>query len=197
MRVTEIVPNGDLILVVGGKKSRKFLVHTSSLINASPVFKALLGPNFEEGHRLAQSDKSNPVEIKLPEDDPSAMDIMLRVIHCRNEKLKETPSPEKIFLIARACDKYNCIDSLAFALRDWFRCEEWTDSVELWVLTVAAMILHDRNAFSVTTSKLIIYHAGSYADLINKHKARLDSTQLLRIAGRLTRWQQQDTCSRP
>lgn len=47
-----IVPDGDLILVIGEEK-RQIRVDSSTPKFACPVFAAMLGPNFSEGQQLA------------------------------------------------------------------------------------------------------------------------------------------------
>lgn len=91
---------GDVIFVLESrfKESRRtssFLYHkspakdpliymrTSSrcLTRSSPVFKAMLKPNFPEGATLLFTGR---VEVPLPEDDPVAFALLMDIVHGKN-----------------------------------------------------------------------------------------------------------------
>ena len=75
-QTTDIDPNGDLLIVCGGRKLRASS-HILSLI--SPPFKALLGPRFREGN--VERSSITPLTLDLPDDDPSAMAVFLKITH--------------------------------------------------------------------------------------------------------------------
>jgi hypothetical protein len=88
---TIIDVTGDIILIVpAGKKQHKFLVSLFTLCLASPVFSAMLGNScFREGLDLqkhkSRKDPKSRFELKLENDNPDAMEIILNVIHLRGE----------------------------------------------------------------------------------------------------------------
>jgi hypothetical protein len=53
-------------------------VSSKHLILASPTFRSMLGPNFEEGQRLRIEGST---DIALGDDDPDAFEILLNIIH--------------------------------------------------------------------------------------------------------------------
>lgn len=61
-------------------KEVELLVSAKHLMLASPVFKAMFKHNFLEGETLRSTGK---VEVSLPDDDRSAMEIILNIIHGR------------------------------------------------------------------------------------------------------------------
>jgi hypothetical protein len=63
--VTDILPDGDVVLVVGGDNIR-LRVYSQCLRSASQVFAAMFGPNWSDGQRLS---RESPTEVPLPEDD--------------------------------------------------------------------------------------------------------------------------------
>lgn len=69
-----IDPEGDIILICG---ETEFQVSSKVLSLASPVFKALFGPNFAEG----QPSPSKASRIQLHDDDAESMRFMCAVLH--------------------------------------------------------------------------------------------------------------------
>ncbi|KAF8545072.1 hypothetical protein BDD12DRAFT_265407 [Trichophaea hybrida] len=77
--ITVISPSGDLLLHVSPKK---FQVSSQRLMQASPVFRAMLAPGrFKEGSNFAKHVAAKPFMLSLQDDDPAAMEIILRAIH--------------------------------------------------------------------------------------------------------------------
>lgn len=73
---------GDLFLIVGKEldQPKVFRVHSHSMSRASCVFKAMLyGPFVESKGRQGTEDW----KVELPEDDPVAFEILLRIIHSK------------------------------------------------------------------------------------------------------------------
>ncbi|KAH7353540.1 hypothetical protein B0T11DRAFT_320519 [Plectosphaerella cucumerina] len=106
---------GDAILVIPGSGSdsdpdTKFIVLSAVLRIASPVFKILLtSTDFKEGLDVQQGLLP---EIRLEEDDPSAMTILLSILHFRNPVAYFQLSPRQIAKVAAHCDKYDCIEAM-------------------------------------------------------------------------------------
>jgi len=93
-------------------------VRSDVLTRASPVFKAMLGPNFSEGQ--APRSAINPRVITLEDDDTESMAILCILLHKdpstvrlnTSEKLTETADPTRIFGVAVLADKYALVDHL-------------------------------------------------------------------------------------
>ena len=107
-----IFDDGDVILALAQQVYLR--VSSSVLIHASPVFKAMLRPNFKEGqdHRSA----SNPKEIAMPYDSASAMKDMCYLLHAQNvhdgESL-DTPYAIRLSLLALVADKHHCVRAVS------------------------------------------------------------------------------------
>jgi hypothetical protein len=132
--------NADLTLVVDSHWYYK--VRASSLAQASPVFRTMLFGGFSE---------SKPAEgewvVKLPEDDRSAMEIFLNIMHGHVYKVPEKLSHMGLILpIVKTADKYD----LTHLLKPW--AEAWLreyarkrDKTWLIELIWAAWVLGDTN----------------------------------------------------
>ncbi|KAF8453864.1 hypothetical protein BDZ91DRAFT_748453 [Kalaharituber pfeilii] len=124
--------HGDVILVLPSPDSTgtaRFQVNSSVLCLASPVFRAMLGPDsaFKEAKALAaiSTDPTRPpLELSL-DDDPNAFAIILRIIHLQFDWVPTTrPIDEGIlYKMAIACDKYD----MKLALKYWFK--KWTSVI--------------------------------------------------------------------
>ncbi|KAK4245502.1 hypothetical protein C7999DRAFT_16311 [Corynascus novoguineensis] len=178
----DIAPDGDVVFVIGPTE-RRLRVYSLFVKIASPVLKAMLRPNFEEGQQLA---KTGSAEIALPEDDAEAMEIILNVIHGRNDQVRDTLSPNELLQIAIASDKYDCCVSLAFAIRIWLRYQGISDPEELWASAMAACLFREQEAFAEATSALVFNHAGSYIDLAKKYEAIMDPVMMLNTTGKFS-----------
>lgn len=133
----ELDPDGDLTLVVGdvadvaeattnqsvnsdnkdekadGKTEMKgctILVSRRHVAMASPVFKAMLGPRWKE----ADVDR-----IPLPEDDPSALLLLLRIAHIQFDAVSRKIDRSLLFRVAVLCDKYDCFRLTKPWLKGW------------------------------------------------------------------------------
>ncbi|KAF5986145.1 hypothetical protein FBULB1_2575 [Fusarium bulbicola] len=71
-----VIPSGDIVLIVGPEKLR-IQVSSEFLVQASPVFDAILNLKFLEGNKLHEGNKF-PVEIRLPEGEGMAATQALR-----------------------------------------------------------------------------------------------------------------------
>ena len=113
MEKVTLDPEGDVCFVAGLPDASTespakigFIVSSKALKLASGVFVGLLSPNFREGAALQQQQQSSPLEIPLPDDDPTGLRILLQVIP------HQTP-PERLELselaaVALLVDKYQC-----------------------------------------------------------------------------------------
>ena len=83
----------------------RLLVSAKHLIIASPVFKAMLSPHFKEGFILRSA---GHLELPLfdPCDDPSAMMILLNIMHCRFAKVPHDVGFQLLYDLAVTVDYY-------------------------------------------------------------------------------------------
>ncbi|PVH93496.1 hypothetical protein DM02DRAFT_661914, partial [Periconia macrospinosa] len=77
-------PKGDVLLQCKDQSSDTlvtFSVSSKVLQLASPVFRAMFGPQFKEGHQLLQGES---MVVKLEEDDAALMGIIFNILHFRD-----------------------------------------------------------------------------------------------------------------
>ncbi|KAF6809720.1 btb poz-like protein, partial [Colletotrichum sojae] len=122
-----VSPTGDVILLVG-PESHEIRTHSLILANASSVFAAmLLGTyNTSEAAAVCSATSSEPAYIALPDDDPSAMETICRIVHCRTleDECVWDMTPSEILKVAVLVDKYDCRGAVALAVGYWFAEEK-------------------------------------------------------------------------
>ncbi|CVL08701.1 uncharacterized protein FMAN_06860 [Fusarium mangiferae] len=160
-QMVKIVPDGDIILVVGSDKT-KLLIKSILLRAASKPFSAMLGPNWREGHDMRYH--NGPFELPLPEDNATAMEIICSVIHFQNDKIPQILPASDVLAVAIAADKYDCMNALQFASKAWLR-ELKVKPEDLMLLAAAAYLFGDAKAFREITAALVLNHQGSYLSL--------------------------------
>ncbi|KAK3112019.1 hypothetical protein LTR53_012140 [Teratosphaeriaceae sp. CCFEE 6253] len=99
---------GDVMVVL--RDGTRVRVASVVLSLVSPVFKKMLGPHFLEGQAARSADE--PQEIVLPEDDPQATTLLLRIIHFQ-QPLHESVKPLLLANFATVADKYDCACDVA------------------------------------------------------------------------------------
>ena len=103
-------PAGDLTLLVGPEDCQKAMIRVLSkaLTLASPVFAALVSPNFAEGRALASNTITGATtSIPLPEDDPEAKRWFCRALHHKLNANEQEMSRGFCHKLAIICDKYD------------------------------------------------------------------------------------------
>lgn len=171
-----IHPDGDVVFIVGDKKSR-LLVSSVILRNSSPVFNVLLGPKYAEGQKLSSK---GSVEISLPEDDPEALTTILCVLHGRNDRVPEEIPGDDLCEIATLCDKYDLFIPLKFAIQQWLNARRLVNEPsEIWLLMSAAYWFRHEKVFAKATHDLIKYHVGSYTTFARRTEIHPDSAALI------------------
>jgi hypothetical protein len=93
-------------------------VNSAIMKNASPVFEAMLGPHFKEGHALSQA-RSGPVEIELPEDDAVAFSHICQALHCQADTNLLEPNPEMLLKIWILIQKYDLKKAIKLSMGHW------------------------------------------------------------------------------
>lgn len=82
---------------------RKMRVLSSIVALGSPVFKAMLGPDFKEGNALRTQSQ---VEISLPDDDPKVLGVCFRAMHIPFSEDDVLPTSSFMVDLALLHDKY-------------------------------------------------------------------------------------------
>ncbi|GKU04188.1 hypothetical protein FLAG1_06800 [Fusarium langsethiae] len=153
--VEDLIPGGDLILVVGPER-RLLGVSSSFLCEISPVFAVMFGPNFEEGHRLRSTQpEGSEMVLELPDDNSQAFCDSIRVLYGADPTTADF-EPAEIQKITIVVDKYDMVPRFAFASAYWFAKYPWTDDPEeTWQLTTAAFWMRNPDTFFNFSKKLI------------------------------------------
>lgn len=159
--LVEIAPDGDLILIVGPEEA-KLLVHSMLLRAVSRVFSVMFRPDWKEGQDLL--DRDGPTELPLPEDNAAALKIICCIIHHRNREIPQTLAAGDILAVAVTADKYDCLHALRFASESWLR-PSTGESSNLMLLTAAAYLFQNAQAFKEITRALILDYDGPYLAL--------------------------------
>ena len=120
---TDPVPldtNGDIILDIsthGSETTGRYLASSKVLSLASPVFKKMFAPGFREGDQIQREKRPT---IHLEEDDPKAMETILRLLHYQSADCLFTMKPKALARLAIQCDKYDLNASLRPWIAQWF-----------------------------------------------------------------------------
>ncbi|KAK4542583.1 hypothetical protein LTR36_006631 [Oleoguttula mirabilis] len=165
-----VAANGDVVLVFGDELAPSLCIHirvSSAVLSiGSSVFKAMLSPNFKEGLELAFS--SAPIEIPLPDDDATAMEVLCNVLHHRNDTVPVAASltASRLLQIAQASDKYDCAVALQPTARCWLaELGRMTRTEERRTLITAAYVFNDAHAFKEFGRCVVLQTVGPIWDL--------------------------------
>ncbi|KAH8782917.1 hypothetical protein F5883DRAFT_537395 [Diaporthe sp. PMI_573] len=176
--VVKIAPDGDLILKVGPEMA-KLLVHSTLLRAVSKPFSVMFRPDWKEGQDLL--DRDGPAELLLPEDNAAALKIICSIIHHQNREVPQTLAAGNVLAVAVTADKYDCVDALRFASESWLRTS--TDKPgNLMLLTAAAYLFQNAQAFKDITRALVLDYDGPYLALSSK---KVESALTWRVLGML------------
>jgi len=135
----EICPYGDMQIVLKtAEVYATYLVSSHQLCSASPVFRAMLGPNssFAEAVELrrhqASTSSTNATkdlfEIVVEEHNPAALGAMLYIIHGRPQFLPDEISFENLMQVAIVVDYYDCAEVMRPWDEKWMK--QWREHVE-------------------------------------------------------------------
>ncbi|RTE81067.1 hypothetical protein BHE90_004424 [Fusarium euwallaceae] len=150
----EIMPDGDVILVVGPKKI-KIQLSSHLLSSTSPVFAAMLGPNFREGNLLRES--QGPVEIALPADNAKALWHIYNVLYGAHPRAHKLDTDE-LYNVACLAYKYDLVERLSLAREAWFADADgctFKSTEENWKMLLAAYWLESEYGFANLSQRLI------------------------------------------
>lgn len=154
-------PQGDIVLVVGHDQVQ-IPVSSQLLCMASRPFSKMLGPSFREG----QPDKAVTVkEVSLPDDKPSATELMCNIIHHRIHDPSLAPTAAELHDLAIVSDKYDCIQAISLAATAWIQPDATQHISNLGMLMATAFMLKLSAPFYRVTKTLILGFGGSYDSL--------------------------------
>lgn len=155
--------DGDCVLVVGPEMVR-ISANSQFLSAASEPFRAMFKQEWREGYDMKS--RAEPVDILLPEDDATALQILCAVIHHQNDRIPDRLPIHTVLSIAVTADKYDCIRALRFASESWLQSSR--DAIgDLFVLAAAAYLLQNAVAFRKITKQMILTHNRSFLVMSN------------------------------
>ncbi|KAM0127389.1 hypothetical protein ACHAO1_009562 [Botrytis cinerea] len=160
-KIINFAPDGDIILVVGPEKKR-FHVHSLFLKAASKPFLAMFRQEWQEGQSLLH--QNGPEEIRLPDDNAAALEIILAIIHHKNNEISESITASQVLEIALLSDKYDFLDAMKLASNTFLRSDT-KDESDLMRLVVAAYLFRNARAFKDITKALVLDYHGPYYDI--------------------------------
>ena len=114
--VVVVDDEGDLFLKSG---NTKFLVAKKVLTLVSPYFRAMFKPGFAEASLLSQQDTDKPPTIELFDDSTTAVKIVMRIFHWRDDREYLDLSLDTILEIAKLSDKYDFTRAIQMKSEDW------------------------------------------------------------------------------
>ena len=98
-------------------KEIQMLVSSRHMMLASPVWKAMLQhSNFKEGEQLRSKGK---VEVPLPDDDPTAFELLLNIIHGRVRQVPRQVTLETVASLGVLVDKYQMQEVVELHVELW------------------------------------------------------------------------------
>jgi hypothetical protein len=155
---TDIVTNGNIILIVGRMKCH-IRVTSDFLCEISDVFNAMLKGNFAEGIRLRNQSEPKPIHIHLPEDSGKAMAHALKTLYGADPSIIGL-SPSNIQAVALIADKYIMTARFAIVGTAWMTHIPAMPK-DRWKMTVAAYWLRLQQPFRVMSQAFLekINHA--------------------------------------
>lgn len=112
--IYDLVSNGDVVLTL---RLTRLRVSSAVLSTASPVFRAMFGPNFLVGQDVHSA--QNPREIPLEDDDSHAMMRLCYLLHHQRDPrdlslltVSSTQGAKEFLMMAGLADKYGCAHSV-------------------------------------------------------------------------------------
>ena len=144
---------GDLDLVVGtGEVARTFCVSSKVMRLASPVWRAMLSPDFsfiEAGNDTSQ--------ITFPEDNPTALFILLLASHLRLLEIPKFIDDNTLMELCILCDKYDCVAVLRPWLSVWLPplSEILRETAPPLEWAMISWVIGDASGFKIATNELV------------------------------------------
>ncbi|KAM0555809.1 hypothetical protein ACHAPJ_006206 [Fusarium lateritium] len=149
--VHEIIPDGDLIVLVGRGRTKTQLTR-HLLCKASPVLMDLLASRNIVGSRASRQD--TPYVLELPDDDDVAFRIAFDILYAPSSTTHNL-LPKEIYAVILLAAKYEMIESFEYAAAYWFRYSIPTTPGECWHLMMAAYWMRSSTDFFDFSARLV------------------------------------------
>lgn len=117
-------PRGDLCLEIGLHPAKSFRVCSRTVARASPFFDKLLYGDFKESKKLCPQNGNLGWAVKLPEDDPTVMELLLSICHGQFDvvaRYNKGLNVKSLYDISIVTDKYDMAHVLQPWARDWLQ----------------------------------------------------------------------------
>lgn len=124
----------------------------------------MFGPRWSEGKGLSGV---SPKEVRLEEDDASALRTICCIFHHRNDTVPDILPPEVVLQIAIEADKYDLTVALKYVWLVWLQPRGDASMMDMGYLMAAAFLLGHREMFPTHTLRLILRYKGSYVELLD------------------------------
>jgi hypothetical protein len=142
-------------------------VSSKHLTLASAVFKALLRGGFAESRVL---EVGLPAEVRLPDDEPAALLLLLYIIHGQPKKVPKEVSLNTLTHIAVLVDKYELHEVTAAAADAWYDMLERKGMTknkhsleELYQFLCISWVFRWTNMFNSMAHSAMLYSEGDIA----------------------------------
>ena len=135
---------------------------------ASPVFKAMLGPNFKEGQALQANGK---VEISL-DDEAFSFVILANVFHHKASSVTIEANLDLLFKVARLVDKYQMREAAEFFYLTWIEkvkgrtSPSFCEPSMLGKWLEVAWIFRDNTVFEDVSHVITMQAEGRFEDVV-------------------------------
>ena len=106
-------------------ESRQILVCSKVLKRISPFFRAQIDGLWADGKEHADRDDKGRMVLRYPEDDPSAMLLLCKILHHQSHN-NQAPNYYSLHSLAVLTDKIGCYN----ALQVWFR-SQWRERLQI------------------------------------------------------------------
>ena len=163
MPVKDIIASGDVVFVVGeGGSQFRLRVSSTFLQHVSPVFAALLSGRWQEGRKQNPSQVFR--EIALKDDNPTALELLLKILYFKHDDAPLTLKPMAIYDFAVVADKYDCVKAVKFVKHAWLQNTERLTFRDCGYLAAACVAFGDSERFRYYTKRLALYYNVSVAN---------------------------------
>lgn len=186
--IYDLVSNGDVVLTL---RLTRLRVSSAVLSTASPVFRAMFGPNFLVGQDVHSA--QNPREIPLEDDDSHAMMRLCYLLHHQRDPrdlslltVSSTQGAKEFLMMAGLADKYGCAHSVNMVSAEpllYFDPSKIDSDIPveaLLHLVAATYVLEDRRQFARFTGYLVLYYEKPYSGLHKQPVLAMLPTSFLR-----------------
>lgn len=117
-------PKGDLCINVGPYPAKSFIVCSKTLARTSPFWDKMLYGEFKESKKLCSQGDNLEWTVKLPEDSPTAMGLLLSIVHGRFDvvpRYEDLLCIPDLYEVSIITDKYDMAHVLQPWARGWLR----------------------------------------------------------------------------